>query len=68
MKNTVQKSTNKSESSFLKQAGILAAAGLISRVLGLIYRVPITSIIGDEGNGYYGSAYEIYAVILLISS
>ncbi len=59
---------SKKSGNFLKQAGILAAAGLLSRVIGLLYRVPITRIIGKEGNGYYGSAYEIYAVILLISS
>ncbi len=59
---------SKKSGSFLKQAGILAVAGLLSRIIGLLYRVPITRIIGKEGNGYYGSAYEIYAVILLISS
>jgi len=28
----------------------------------------LTSIIGDEGNGYYSYAYNIYAIILLVSS
>lgn len=50
------------------QAGVLAAAGIISRIIGLLYRGPLTSIIGDEGNGYYTSAYNIYTIILLISS
>ncbi|WP_029233337.1 putative polysaccharide biosynthesis protein [Butyrivibrio sp. VCB2006] len=54
--------------SLLMNAGILAAAGLISKVIGLLYRSPLASIIGDEGNGYYGTAYEIYAIVLLISS
>ena len=55
-------------SNYIVQAGILAAAGMISRVIGLLYRGPLTSIIGDEGNGYYTSAYNIYTIILLISS
>lgn len=53
---------------YLKQAGILAAAGIVCRIIGILYRSPLTSIIGDEGNGYYTSAYNIYTIILLISS
>lgn len=44
------------------------AAGIISRIIGLLYRGPLTAIIGDEGNGYYTTAYNIYAIILLLSS
>ena len=52
----------------LVQGGILASAGLICSVIGLLYRGPLTGIIGDEGNGYYSSAYNIYNIVLLISS
>ena len=48
---------NKGEgSSFVKQAGILAAAGIICRIIGLLYRSPLTGIIGETGNGYYREA------------
>jgi stage V sporulation protein B len=53
---------------FIKQAGILAAAGLICRIIGILYRSPLTIIIGDEGNGYYSAAIYCYTIILLISS
>ncbi len=53
---------------FVMQAGILAMAGIIVRIIGILYRSPLTGIIGDEGNGYYSSAYNIYTIILLISS
>lgn len=53
---------------FIMQAGILAVAGIIVRIIGILYRAPLTAIIGDEGNGYYSTAYNIYAIILLISS
>ena len=56
------------KNNYLKQAGILAAAGIICRIIGILYRSPLTSIIGDEGNGYYTSAYNIYTIILLLSS
>lgn len=50
------------------QASILASAGIIVRIIGLLYRGPLTAIIGDEGNGYYGYAYNCYIIALLISS
>ena len=50
------------------QAGILAVAGIVVRIIGLLYRAPLTAVIGDEGNGYYSFAYNIYTNILLISS
>ena len=59
---------NNSKKGLLFQAGILAIAGVISRIIGLLYGSPLAAIIGDEGNGYYGTAYAIYTIVLLISS
>lgn len=58
----------KKQNNFVLQAGILAAAGMIVKVISLIYRSPLLSIIGLEGNGYYSTAINIYTIILLISS
>ena len=58
---------NKSKS-IVKQASILALAGILVRIIGVLYRSPLTALIGDEGNGYYSTAYNIYAMVLLISS
>lgn len=59
---------NNSKKNLLKQAGILAIAGIISRIIGLLYGSPLAAIIGDEGNGYYGAAYAVYTIVLLVSS
>lgn len=56
------------KNNFLVQGSILAMASLISRIIGLIYRIPMTNIIGDAGNGYYSNAYNIYNIALIISS
>jgi len=56
------------KNNFIMQAGILAAAGIIVRIIGILYRSPLVVIIGDEGNGYYSTAYNIYTIILLVSS
>ncbi len=58
----------KKRADFLKQGGILAMASLIVRFIGMIYRIPMSNILGEEGNGIYGLAFEIYDVILIISS
>lgn len=56
------------KSNFIVQGGLLGIAGIITRIIGMIYRIPVTNIIGDKGNGYYASAYYIYNIMLLISS
>lgn len=61
-------SDKKRKDGFILQAGILAAASIICRIIGLLYKGPLTAVIGDEGNGYYGTAYTIYTIILLVSS
>lgn len=43
-------------------------AAIAGRIIGLIYRIPLTAIIGDLGNNYYGCAFDIYNIFLLISS
>lgn len=60
--------SKKSDTSFLLQGSILAIASFISRIVGLLYRMPLKAIIGKVGNDYYGTAFSIYNIILIISS
>jgi len=53
---------------YLSQGMILAVAGLVTRFIGLMYRVPLNRIVGKEGMGYYATAYEVYNLCLLIST
>ena len=53
---------------FLIQGSILAAASIIAKIIGLIYRIPLNNILGDIGVSYYSTANEIYSIILMISS
>ncbi|MCL2170636.1 MAG: polysaccharide biosynthesis protein [Defluviitaleaceae bacterium] len=53
--------------SFVRQAAILAAAGIFVRLLGFLYKLPLTDLIGDEGNAIYGVAFNIYNFFLLMS-
>ena len=52
----------------LLQGGILAGAGIITKVIGFAYRIPMGNMMGDEGNGLYSVAFGIYGIALTISS
>ena len=50
------------------QGSIFAAASIVSRIIGLVYRIPMQRIIGDVGMDFYSSAFEVYSILLIISS
>lgn len=53
---------------FVVQGSILAMAGILVRIIGMLYRMPLNDIIGKQGNGYYTSAYNVYNILLILSS
>lgn len=57
----------KKKSNFIVQGSVLAMAGILSRIIGIARRFPMEHIIGDVGNGFYSAAYEVYAIMLIIS-
>ena len=59
---------SKKNHSFLMQGMILAGAGIITRLIGIAYRIPVNNILGDEGQGFYGYAFSIYNIALLLTS
>ena len=63
-------SENKSQTgkNFLIQGSILAIAGVITKIIGAVYRIPLVNILGDKGMGYYGVAFQIYAIALTLTS
>jgi stage V sporulation protein B len=56
------------ESSFLQGAFILTVAGIIVKIIGATYRIPLTRMIGQEGIGLYQMAYPIYNIMFVIST
>ena len=55
-------------SKVLKGATILALAGLVAKIIGVLYRIPLTNIIGSGGIGLYQMIFPLYVVLLTISS
>ena len=50
------------------QGSILALASIVVRLIGIIYRIPLTNIVGNEGMGYYGFAFEVYSFLVILST
>lgn len=61
-------SQNKRKSqSLLNGALVLSVATLIVKVIGVIYKIPLSNMIGTVGRGYFDSAYNLYIPIYTIS-
>lgn len=53
---------------FLHGAALLAIATAVVKVIGALYKIPLKMIIGDQGYGYFCTAYDIYSVLLMIAT
>ena len=54
--------------SFIKGAIIISLGGFISKLLGALYRVPLTAFLGGEGMGIYQMVYPLYCILLTVSA
>ena len=53
---------------FIKGAAVLAAAGLFTKILGAVFRIPLTGLIGADGLSYYNVAYAVYSALVVMST
>ena len=53
---------------FLAGTAVLAMATVVVKVIGAFYKIPLNAIIGKQGFSYFNTAYEIYAVLLMVST
>ena len=61
-------SDTQKKQNFLQGTAMLAMATAIVKVIGAVYKIPLNAIIGEKGFGYFNTAYEIYNVLLMIST
>lgn len=52
----------------IKGAAILGIAGIIVKVIGAVFRIPVANLIGDTGMSYYSYAYAIYGTLLVLAT
>ena len=53
---------------FFRSAAFLAAAGLIAKVIGALYKIPLVTVLGAEGMGIYQLVFPAYTTLLALSS
>ena len=58
----------KTKISVIKGAIVVSSAGLIAKILGALYRIPLTNILQADGLGVYQTVFPIYALLLTLSS
>ena len=56
------------QSSFAAGAAMLALSGAVVKLIGFCYKIPLMRLIGAEGMGYFNAAYDVYAVLCMIST
>ena len=61
-------SDSQKKQTFLHGAALLAMAAAIVKIIGAFYKIPLKMVIDDQGYGYFMTAYNIYAVLLMIST
>ena len=54
--------------SFLKGAALIATGGLLAKIIGALYRIPLTNLIGGHGIGLYQLVYPVYCLLLTVSA
>jgi len=54
--------------SFMQGAVVLAAAGIIIKVLGAFFRIPLANMIGTQGMAYYQAAYPVYVFFMMLAT
>lgn len=59
---------NNGKDSFLKGALILGLAGILVKIIGAFFRIPLGNLIGAEGMGYYQAAYPVYTLFLTLAT
>lgn len=59
---------NKDGTKMVKGAVIIGAAGVLVKVMGAFFRIPITNWMGADGMAYYAFAYSIYGMLIVIAT
>lgn len=62
------KKAEKTKGAFLKGAATIAAGGFVAKIIGALYRIPLTNLIGGRGIGLYQLVYPVYCLLLTVSA
>ena len=64
----MEKTSNKNNGGFVKSIFILSVGGLVAKLLGAFYRIPLTNVVGSYGMGIYQLVFPLFSLLLTIST
>lgn len=53
---------------FIQGVLLLGGANMLVKIIGLLFKIPMSYYLGDEGMGYFNSAYQIYTWLYMLST
>lgn len=56
------------KNSLISGVAILSVAGILAKVIGMVFRVPLSNMIGSSGMGIYSAVYNVYSMLVAIST
>ncbi|MBO7289174.1 MAG: polysaccharide biosynthesis protein [Clostridia bacterium] len=59
---------NNSSATFMHGAIILLIANIVVKLIGAIFKIPLTYILGEEGMGYFSTAYQVYTWMFIVAT
>ncbi|HEY8423170.1 MAG TPA: polysaccharide biosynthesis protein [Clostridia bacterium] len=65
---TQEKAVQEKKTTFIYGAAVLGVCSFLAKVMGAVFRIPLTHILGAEGVGLYQMVFPLYALLLTISS
>ena len=65
---TIEQVKKEQKNMFFSGVIILTVANIINKVIGLLFKIPLTNLIGNQGMGYFNTAYNVYSWIYMVST
>ena len=60
--------SNKKKKVFVTGAIILAIAGLLCKIIGALFRIPLRNMMGVAGMTYYSTVYPYYSALIVVAT
>ncbi|MBQ8174792.1 MAG: polysaccharide biosynthesis protein [Clostridia bacterium] len=68
MNETAKSASGKNKSLFFSGVLFLSGANVLVKIIGLLFKIPMSYFLGDEGMGYFNAAYQIYTWLYMLST
>ncbi|MBO5756210.1 MAG: polysaccharide biosynthesis protein [Clostridia bacterium] len=64
----IRSAINKQRNTFATGAAVLVASAILVKLIGVCYKIPLVHLLGTQGMGYFNTAYDVYALLCIVST